>query len=67
MHLAKDVAHHLPDASVIFKSHEPDLKAGIGWFKVSQVDEIFEILEMVTGRYILVGGNTAKGEYFAIF
>lgn len=62
MHLTKDVAHRLPDESVIFKSHETDLKAGTGWFKVSQVDEIFEIFEMVTGRYILVGGNTAKGK-----
>lgn len=62
MHLAEDVAHHLPDESVMLKSHDNELKAGTGWFKVFQVDEIFEIFEMVTGRYILVGGNTAKGE-----
>ncbi|KAG8310132.1 hypothetical protein J6590_069744 [Homalodisca vitripennis] len=38
-----------------------ELRGGSQWYKVSQVDEIFEIFGMVGGSYMLVGGNTAQG------
>ncbi|XP_046687709.1 xanthine dehydrogenase-like isoform X2 [Homalodisca vitripennis] len=38
-----------------------ELRGGSQWYKVSQVDELFEIFGMVNGSYNLVAGNTAKG------
>lgn len=38
------------------------VRGGGQWYKVTQVDEIFEIFQMITGSYMLVGGNTAQGE-----
>ncbi|XP_054263474.1 uncharacterized protein LOC128986893 [Macrosteles quadrilineatus] len=49
------------------KKSQPKLKimnpSGRGlWYKVVEVEEIFEIFDMLNGReYMLVGGNTAQG------
>lgn len=40
------------------------LLQGTVWYKVGEVKEIFEIFDMVTGSYQLVGGNTAEGYLF---
>jgi hypothetical protein len=40
------------------------LQGGSQWYKVSSVDEIFEVFGMVTGSYMLVGGNTSQGQFF---
>ncbi|XP_054263493.1 uncharacterized protein LOC128986901 isoform X2 [Macrosteles quadrilineatus] len=37
------------------------MQGGSNWYKVTSVDEIFEIFTSVTGSYMLVGGNTSQG------
>lgn len=32
------------------------------WLRVTSVQEIFEIFTMISGSYMLVGGNTAQGK-----
>ncbi|KAG8325288.1 hypothetical protein J6590_071543 [Homalodisca vitripennis] len=40
-----------------------DTKGSSHWYKVTKVQEIFEIFTMINGSYMLVGGNTAQGVF----
>lgn len=39
-----------------------ELKGGSQWYRVTTVNDIFEIFDMINGTYMLVGGNTAQGD-----
>lgn len=48
---------------IVAASPSAHLKLGSNsWFKVSSIQEIFEIFTGLSGTYTLVGGNTAQGK-----
>lgn len=42
-----------------------ELDDGSSWYRVANVNEIFEIFQMLTGSYQLVAGNTMAGNHAA--
>ncbi|KAG8312527.1 hypothetical protein J6590_020448 [Homalodisca vitripennis] len=49
------------EVALALPSLKLDLKGGSQWYKVSNVNEIFEIFQMINCSYMLVGGNTSTG------
>ncbi|XP_046687734.1 indole-3-acetaldehyde oxidase-like isoform X2 [Homalodisca vitripennis] len=49
------------EVALAVRSLKLELRDGTQWYKVSDVNEIFEIFEMIHGSYRLVCGNTSIG------
>lgn len=54
------------EVALALPSLQMKLQGGTWWYKVSTVDEIFEIFGTITGTYQLIGGNTSIGNFKSI-
>lgn len=57
----ENLEHHFAEVALASTKVSISLHRNSSWYKVSSIEEIFEIFSMIEGTYMLVGGNTAQG------
>ncbi|XP_054283338.1 xanthine dehydrogenase-like [Macrosteles quadrilineatus] len=57
----ENLEHHFAEVALASPKVSISLHRNSSWYKVSSIEEIFEIFSMIEGTYMLVGGNTAQG------